>query len=405
MKLYEIKFNPVMTSIPRQTLVLGALWLMLSLMFAGCSKSSDAEGKVTPNDARPPVAVDAAMATAGNMTQGVEVTGSLKPKFEVDVKSEITGLVKKVYVTQWVPVKRGAPLAQIDIRELEAVAKKASAARESARASQLQAAVLENRARRELQRMIKLKEAGLATQQSLDDARSEVDAAAARVRAASAQECAADEDLNQIRTRLTKGFLTAPMDGIVSERRIHVGDLVGEAGSNIALFHIVDNRILDLTVTVPSASMAGLRRGQTLQFTTDAAPGRTFAGKITFINPSVNETDRSVKVVAEVDNVFHELKGGLFVKGRILTGIRLDVIRVPRTALSGWDVAGRKARLIVVEGDRARFREITTGLVSQDGVEIKEGLKPGETYIVRGGFNVREGDRLTIATLKERIMP
>lgn len=379
--------------------------LAVFVAFAGCSKSGEATGNSASKNARPPIAVDAAVVTAGNLIQTIEVTGSLKPKFEVDVKAEITGLVKKVCVTEWVPVKKGALLAQIDTRELEAIAKKASAARESAKASLLQAVVFENRSRRELERMIKLKDAGLATAQSLDDARSEVDAAAARVEAARAQENAADEELNQIKTRLAKGFLTSPIDGIVSERRVNIGDLVGEAGANIPLFHVVDNRILDLTVTVPSGAMAGLRCGQILQFTTDATPGRTFSGKITFINPSVNETDRSVKVIAEVANTAHELKGGLFVKGRILTGTRRDVILVPRTALSGWDIARRKARLTVADGDRARMREVTTGQVSEDGVEISEGLKPGETYIVKGGFNVREGDRLVIATLKERIMP
>jgi RND family efflux transporter MFP subunit len=188
---------------------------------------------------------------------------------------------------------------------------------------------------------------------------------------------------------------------MVSERHANVGDLVGEAGANIPLFHIVDNRLLELTVTVPSSVMAGLRLTQNLQFTTDALPGRLFTGKIMFINPAVNEADRSVKVIAQVDNALQELKGGLFVKGRIITGMLKDVLQVPRTALSGWDMANKTARLIVVEGDRARIREVATGLAVQDRVEIMKGLKPGETYVVKGGFNVREGDRLFIATLKK----
>lgn len=366
-------------------------------LMAACSTGGDAAKQATPEAARPSVAVETAMATAGVLTEGIDVTGTLAPKFEVDVKSEVAGLVSEVYVTEWVRVKKGEPLARVDIREQEAFVKRTEAALESAKSSELQARVADNRAHRELERMKKLKENGLSTQQALDDAVSEAEAAASRVEAAHSQVRAAEEDLNQVRTRLSKGRIAAPIEGIVSERRANVGDLVGEAGANQPLFHIVDNRVLNLTVSVPSASMAGLRRGQPLEFTTDALPGRIFKGTVMFINPAVNEADRSVRVIAEVNNAAGELKGGLFVQGRIVTGKREGVILVPREALSGWEVAGRKAKLFIVEGDRAKSREVRTGLTTEGGVEITAGLKPAETYVVRGAFNVKEGDMLIIA--------
>jgi membrane fusion protein (multidrug efflux system) len=292
---------------------------------------------------------------------------------------------------------KGAPLARVDVREQEAFVKRTEASLESAKAGLLQARVAEIRARREFDRMKNLREAGLATQQALDDAGTESEAAASRIEAASAQVGAAAEDLNQVRTRLAKGMIYAPIAGIVSERRANVGDLVGEAGANQPLFHIVDNRILNLTVTVPSGMMAGLRRGQPLEFTTDVFPGRTFLGTVMFINPVVNEMDRSVRVIAEVNNAGGDLKGGLFVKGRIITGSRSGVLLVPRDALSGWDVVGKKARLMIAEEERAKVREVRTGLQTEAGVEITAGLKPGEIYIARGAFNVKEGDRLIIA--------
>jgi RND family efflux transporter MFP subunit len=331
------------------------------------------------------------------VTEGIEATGILAPKFEVDVKSEVVGLVREVFVTEWVPVEKGARLARIDVQEQESLVKRTEAALESARAGLLQARVAANRAERELERAKKLKEAGLATQQMLDDAGTEAEAALSRIEAARAAVSAAEEDLSQVRTRLAKGMILSPMAGIVSERRANAGDLVGEAGANQPLFHIVDNRILNLTMTVPSISMAGLRRDQTILFTTDALVGKTFRGKVTFINPSVNDADRSVRVIAEVDNRSGELKGGLFVKGTIVTGNRRDVLLVPREALSGWDVVAKKARLFVAEGGRARGREVATGSVTQAGVEILSGLKAGESCIVRGAFNVKEGDRLAVA--------
>lgn len=369
--------------------------LLLSLIAAGC-RGGDAANNAEQKSARPPVAVETAVAGASQLIEAVSVTGTLAPKYEVDVKSEVVGVVREVHVTEWVRVRKGALLARIDSRELEATAKRAAAALESAKASYLQSQAGDRRATRELERMKKLKEAGLATQQNLDDAMTEAEASASRVSAARAQVEAAREDCIQAKTRLSKGIITSPIDGVVSLRRVNVGDLVGEMGMNMPLFHIVDNRVLNLTVSVPSVEMARVRLGQKLQFTTDAHAGRTFAGRVMFINPTVNEADRSMKIVAEVNNASGELKGGLFIKGNIVVGQKDDVVQVPRTALLGWDAIGKKARIYVVNGGVAAVREVRTGALADDRVEIVDGLKKGESFVLRGGFNVKEGDRLII---------
>ncbi|MEI7673269.1 MAG: biotin/lipoyl-binding protein, partial [Deltaproteobacteria bacterium] len=133
-------------------------------IIAACSGGGEAAKKAAPEISRPPVAVEASSAATGVLTEGIDVTGTLAPKFEVDVKSEVAGLVSEVFVTEWVRVKKGELLARIDIREQEAFVKRTEAALESAKSSELQARVADNRARRELERMKKLKETGLATQ-------------------------------------------------------------------------------------------------------------------------------------------------------------------------------------------------------------------------------------------------
>jgi multidrug efflux pump subunit AcrA (membrane-fusion protein) len=115
-----------------------------------------------------------------------------------------------------------------------------------------------------------------------------------------------------------------------------------------------------------------------------------------YINPVVDEVDRSVKVIAEVENRSGELKGGLFAKGRILTGAKRNVLQVPRSALIGVNITAKKAGLFVVTEDRARFREVTTGVISGEHVEIASGLDPGERVVVRGSFNLKDSDRVTI---------
>jgi RND family efflux transporter MFP subunit len=225
--------------------------------------------------------------------------------------------VTDVYVNEWVRVKKGTPLAKIDTREMEIVSQKARAAVEMARANLLQAEVSGKRANREYDRLLKLKEVGLVTQQNLDEGQTEKEAAAARIEAAMAQLKAAEEDLQHTQTRLSKTTIRSPMDGVVSQRGVNVGDMVGEMGSQKIMFRIIDTRILELTVTVPSAEMGLVQVGQSLTFSTDALSGRTFSGKVMFINPIVNEADRSVKVIAEVENSSEQLRP-VICQGRIL---------------------------------------------------------------------------------------
>ncbi len=376
-------------------IAIGTLILCCALA-AACGKKEKAA-----TAAKPPVAVETRTATPGEMVEGVEVTGTLEPKFSADVKTQIPGLVKQVYVTEWVRVKKGTPLARIDVAETEALVKRAEAAVESARAGAAQAQVAVNRSERELARLQKLKESGLATQQSLDDARTESEASRARLDAARAQIRVAEEELRQARARLAKGLVTAPMDGVVALREVNVGDLASDAAAGKPIFRIVDNRLLNLTVNVPSTASGKIRVGQQLEFSVDSLPGKTFAGRVMFVNPEISAADRSLKVIAEVSNPGEVLKGGLFAKGRIVIGTRSSVLQVPRSAASAIDLAAGTGTLFVVNGTTAEQRAVKLGTAGGDLVEITAGLKSGEQYVVRGGFNLKNGD--TVSATREGV--
>jgi len=373
----------------------GIVLLLLAVGSPGCSGQGAADGKTARKDGgKPPVAVEAARAAAKDITEGIDVVGTLAARFQSEAKSEVGGTVVEVYVTEWVPVKKGDPLARVDTREAEAIVKKTEASVEMAKAGLLEAQAAANRAEREFERSQKLKEAGLVTQQNLDDALTQRETAAARVAAAKAQVAAADEDVRQAKTRISKAVIRAPFDGVVAERSVSPGEVVGEMQK--VVFRIVDNRLLDLTVSVPSGESGPLRAGQALTFFTDAVPGKIFTGKVKYINPVVSEADRSVRVVAEVRNVPEELRSGMFVKGRIVTGKRPGVLHVPRASLLSWDVAARKGELFVLDNNVARRRTVRTGVVSGDLVEVVSGLSKGEAVVTRGGFNVKDGDRVNL---------
>jgi len=375
-----------------------ALIIFLGMVAGGCSTQAEDKKQAAKAAERPPVAVEVTMVRASEVIGAIDVTGSLSYKFGADVKSEYTGLVTDVFVTEWVRVKKGDPLAKLDTREAEVVLQKAKAAMEVTRANILQAEVSQNRANREFERAQNLKQTGLITQQNFDDARTETEATKARIEAAKAQLKVAEEDVLYAQTRLSKSLIRSPLDGMVSFRNVNVGDFVGEMGAK-PMFRIVNTQILELTVTAPSSEMGAIRVGQPLHFSTDAFPGKNFVGKVMFINPVVNEGDRSIKVVAEVENRQDQLKGGLFVQGRILTGNRTGVLKIPRAALLSWDVAGKKAEVFAANQNVAQRREVRTGGTFGDQVEVTSGLAAGDRVISRGGFNVKDGDKVNVTRI------
>ncbi len=357
---------------------------ILLVVVAGCAPRGDTQAEAARQRARPPVPVETAPVSATDLTERIEVVGTLKPKHEAEVRSEFSGVVTEVYVTEWVPVKKGQALARLDSRE-------SSAAVEAAQAAFLNAQVAEARANREYSRALKLKESGLITQQALEDALTAAEAAQAATSSARAQ-------LNAAQTRLEKTLLRAPIDGIVSYRGVHVGDYVEHMGAPRPMFRIVDNRLMELTVSVPTPKLGLLQVGQSLHFSVDAFPGHQFTGSIKYINPAVEEGTRSVNVVAEVTNESEMLRGGLFVKGHIITATRPNVLVIPRSALLKVDVQAGMADVFVVEEDRPIRRTVHIGSTTDDMVEITSGLSQGENVITRGAFSVRDDDTLLVTS-------
>jgi len=343
------------------------------------------EGRAEPPAGRPPVAVTVAPAAIETVTDAIDVVGSLSPKFFADVKAEVTGVVAAVHVTEWTAVRAGQPLARLDSAETDA-------AIQALQAAAAQAAVAQTRARREDDRARELLQYGLMTTQAADEARSALEAADAAVAAAQAQ-------IRTATARLAKFYINAPMNGVIAMRRVNVGDRVENMGGGEPMFRIVDNRLLELTVTVPSTQAAAVRVGQPLEFTVDGLADRRFAGRVMFINPAVDEASRSARIVAEVPNAGGALKGGLFARGRIVTATRPDAVVVPREALLDWNTAARTAQLFVVDADGAcaEARRVRVGRTTAAGVEVVEGLAAGEPVVTRGAFAIRPGDTVTVA--------
>ncbi len=377
---------------PRPPVKIIAL-LLASLLFANCSRPPE-----TQVAKRPPRAVEVEEARPAPLVDELPITGTLSPKFEAEVKTQIPGLIEEVYVREWVKVHKGQPLAKINAAETAAAAQRAKATWSAARAALAQAQAEGEQAERERQRTQELKEAGLATRKQADDATSAAQAASARTATAQDQAQAAEEEWRQAQARLAKALVLSPLDGVVAQRHVNVGDLASDASSAKPIFVIVDNRLLDLTATVPSSSQAQVATGQEIVFHTEALPGQNFHGQVAYVNPRLELADRSLRLVAQVNNGDGPLKGGMFVSGQLIVDRRPAVLQVPRSALDNWEMAKGRASLLVIEGGLARRRQVTTGQMAGDQVEIRSGLAPGEPYVPRGGFTLKDGDPVRVVS-------
>ena len=143
------------------------------------------------------------------------------------------------------------------------------------------------------------------------------------------------------------------------------------------MFRIVDNRVLDLTVTVPSSRSGELAIGQKLSFTVDAVPGRTFEGVVRFINPTVDAASRTVSVTAEVANDRGRAPGRPVRQGADRhRQPRGRAVRAARRAAHLGRRPSAPARCYVIDGDVAWRRSITLGAACGDVVEVASGSPP-----------------------------
>ena len=231
------------------------------------------------------------------------MVGTLEAKFAADVKSEVTGVVTEVYVTEWVPVQPRRP---------------AGAARHAARPTPASRRSRRPRRRPRWPRTARAAStSGRSSSSSTASSRRRRSTMPGRRwRRRRPATAAAQAQIRTAETRLAKSFITSPMDGIVALRGVSVGDRVENMGGNSAMFRIVDNRaVRPHRVGAVDARSRRSAWGRRSSSPPTPFPGRTFTGKVMFINPAIDAASQSAKVIVEVPNPDGALRDGAFVQG------------------------------------------------------------------------------------------
>lgn len=304
-------------------------------------------GNAAPHYATQPV-------TRGDLTVTVSATGKLAPTNQVDVGSELSGLVKKVLVDVNDRVTRGQPLALIDPSRFEDAVKQSQAALNAniAQVNQAQATLAQSQAQlNRLQEVSRLSGGKVPAKTEMEQAIADRDRALASLRAAQANVVSARAALSSNQTQLTKTVIRSPVNGVVLARQIEPGQTVAASFNTPTLFVIAEDLSqMKLEVAIDEADVGQVEPGQRATFTVDAFPGQTFPATITRVDLGSNLSAQSSSsssasnassasqvvsygAVLRVANPDLKLRPGMTATADIITSEKNNVLLVPNAAL------------------------------------------------------------------------
>jgi RND family efflux transporter MFP subunit len=346
-----------------------ALALALGGLLSGCQKSSaNAPGK---DPGAMPVEVQ--IAPSAKIPETTEYLSILKSRHSAAINPQVEGQIIRIFVKSGDHVAAGTPLLQIDPLKQEATVSSQEASRAAQEANLRYAQI-------SLERAQKLHAAGVISKQELDNAQTAYDAAMAQLKAL-------DEQVKQQKVELRYYTVSAPMDGIVGDIPVHVGDRVTV---NTLLTNVDEPGALEAYIYVPAERARNLKIGLPVRLL-DSAGNLVSQTRLTFISPQVDTDTQTVLAKASVDNPQSKVRISQQVRAQITWGIHEGPV-IPVLAVQR--INGQFFAFVAVnegKGPVARQRLVKLGDTTGNDFVVLDGLKPGEHIIVSGTQFLQDG--------------
>ncbi len=330
-------------------------------------------------------------AEKGEIRERLLLTGSLKPREQVDVMPKSTGRVERILLHVGDRVRVGDLIAELERAELEQQVRRAEAAIEVSRAALAQRRAELLNAEAVLRRAEKLREDGLIAPQDYEMQKTQAAVVRSQVKLSEAQVRQAEAELRELKIQLEQTRIYAPIPGQVAARYVDVGALVSP---NTPVVRIVNLTTLITAANVPERDVGKLRVGNRAVVRVDAFGDREFTGRVARIAPVLDAATRSANIEIEIPNPGGFLKAEMFARVELDLGTTREAILIPREALV---YRGSQAGVYLIQGDRPEFRPIETGLTQGGKVEVLANLEPGTEIVGQGSAMLSEGDRIRIA--------
>ncbi len=282
------------------------------------------------------VTYETSLAKRADLTVTVTATGTIQPTTQIDVSSEMSGIVRSVNVDNNSLIKKGDVLAALDTERFKAQLQGLQANLDIAKAKLADTEATLKASKLALSRQKTLQEKGLAITQDLEAAQASEQRAAAAVASARADIQVAIANIGLKQMDIDKSQILSPVDGIVLKRAVEPGQTVASSLQAPVLFTLAEDlKHMQLEANIDEADIGAVALGQKASFTVDAFPGRNFPARIETIEfyPLTSEGVVTYKAILSVDNTDLTLRPGMTATAQITVQEISDALLVANAAL------------------------------------------------------------------------
>jgi membrane fusion protein (multidrug efflux system) len=354
----------MMNNMGRMKQILGtAVAALLVLAFTtGCDRTESGTKPETSQNQVRRVQVSVVTVEPSPMKDILVLPGETEACQDVRVGADTGGRVEWIGPKEGDVVKRGELIAQIDVASLKAALDKAEAALKLAEDL--------------YERRLKLFDRKIINQEELDKVLTE--------------QALAKASLRQAKIEYERGFIKAPISGVVNSLFVDQGEFVDRGKPVVDLVNVDKIKI---NVNVPELDVRYLKSGQQTLVRVDAFPDREMPGLIDFVAYKADPATKTFHVRVLVDNPSHDIRPGMIARVVFLRRIIADALSAPLFALV--DKGGERLLFVEKEGV-AHARSVTIGIIEGDRVQVTKGLNPGDRLIVTGQKEVEEGMKVQV---------
>jgi RND family efflux transporter MFP subunit len=320
----------------------------------------------------------------------VRLPGEFIPYQTVDLHARVTGFVETVNVDRGSVVKKGDLLVTLSAPEMKAQILEAEAKVKSLEAQRLEAEAKIVAAQSTYERMKTASETpGAIAGNELIQAEKTVEAAKASRQGVEMSIAAAKASIAGLRELESYLNVTAPFDGVITERYVHPGALAGPAGGNSTpLLKLEQISRLRLVVAVPESEVGGIVRRASVPFTVPAFPESVFRGVVARVGRAMDPKTRTLPVELDVQNPGGRLTPGMYpeVQWPVRTG--QAALLVPPSSVV---VTSARSFVIRVKNGQAEWVDVRRGRAAGDLLEVFGNLRPGDRIVQQANDEIRDG--------------
>ncbi len=320
-------------------------------------------------------------------------TADISPYQVVNIFSRVDGYIAKLHVDKGDFVKTNQLLVEIDHTDYHHAVNQAKANLSAAKAKVAQQDAVLRNAKLTFDRMQTLIKDQFVSQQDLDNAQVNLDAARAAQDSLQAQVNQMEVALAQSERNLTYSYIRAPFAGYVAERNLDTGAYVSSATASTStmsrgIMSLHDINTVRVLIEVVERDIPLVQVGQKAELRAEAYPDHVFEGTVTRIVQALNRATRTMTVEVDLPNGDRRLKGGMFARVEVLVGTHRQALQIPIDAVSRLE---ETQYVYVVRDGKARRVEVEVGARSGNRIEITKGLTGNESVIVSGKDLVHDG--------------